>query len=92
VWDDILSIALDNKAARPLVWAAHQRFFLHMILGIKIADCVSIAKAELARGCAVVIGLFSTGEALAGDRGGDGESEELFSALEEILLNLVLNR
>lgn len=71
------------------MWGAHQRFFLSMILSIKIPDCVSLVKAEVAKGNAVVIGLFSTGEALVGEDKED--SEELFSAPQQILLNLVCN-
>lgn len=87
VWDDILAIAVTNKSANKLVWAAHQRFFLSMILAIKIPDCVKLVKKEIERGNAVVIGLFSTGEALVGEEKED--SEELFSAPQQILLNLV---
>lgn len=74
-----------------MIWAAHQRFFLQMILAIKVADAVSIVRTELARGCACVIGLFSTGEAQIGEeKGGEAsEGEELFSAPQQILLDLV---
>ena len=88
VWDSILDAGLTVRENRSQIWAAHQRFFLHMILSIKVADAVSVVRTELARGCAVVIGLFSTGEALVSE---DKEStdEEIFSAPQQIMLNLV---
>ena len=92
VWDAILEVGLTARDTRSLIWAAHQRFFLHMILAIKVADAVSVVRTELARGCAVVIGLFSTGEALVGEEKDSSDGDELFSAPQQILLNLVSHR
>lgn len=61
-----------------------------MILATKIKDCVTLVKSEVASGRAVVIGLFSTGEALVGEKEEkEEEADELFSAPQQILLNLV---
>ena len=92
VWDAILEVGLVARDTRSLIWAAHQRFFLHMILAIKVSDAVSVVRTELARGCAVVIGLFSTGEALVGEEKDSSDGDELFSAPQQILLNLVSHR
>jgi hypothetical protein len=48
--------------------SSHQRFFLQLLLAFKVVDCVSIALEALASDCAVVIGLFSTGESHVDDR------------------------
>lgn len=84
-----MEVGLQSKDAGKLIWAAHQRFFLHMILAIKVPDAVSVVRTELARGCAVVIGLFSTGEALVGEDRESSDGEDLFSAPQQIMLNLV---
>jgi hypothetical protein len=91
VWDSILEVGLAVREYRSLIWAAHQRFFLHMILAIKVSDAVSVVRTELSRGCACVIGLFSTGEALQDDKE-SSDGEELFSAPQQIMLNLVCAR
>jgi hypothetical protein len=51
-----------------LAISSHQRFFLQLLLAFKVVDCVSIALEALASDCAVVIGLFSTGESHVDDR------------------------
>eukprot|EP00898_Chlorokybus_atmophyticus_P008365 jgi/Chlat1/852/Chrsp104S01188 len=46
-----------------LFWASHQRFFRQLCVAVKVETVVRIAKAALANGEAVVIGLQTTGEA-----------------------------
>jgi hypothetical protein len=48
-------------------WAAHQRFFRSMCVSLKLPSAVREARAALAAGHCVVIGLQSTGEAAAAD-------------------------
>ncbi|KNC85025.1 hypothetical protein SARC_02779 [Sphaeroforma arctica JP610] len=43
-------------------WACHQRFFLQLCVSLKVGRIVELAKAALARGDCVVIGLQKTGE------------------------------
>lgn len=51
---------------KAIVWAAHQQFFLQLILCLKVEYCSHLAKEALQDGKAVVIGMFSTGEAAMG--------------------------
>lgn len=44
-------------------WSAHQRFFKELCICAKLPDVVSKAQKYLEEGCAIVIGLQSTGEA-----------------------------
>jgi pSer/pThr/pTyr-binding forkhead associated (FHA) protein len=62
-------ISLTRKEARSLTmvmgtfWGTHQRFFNQLCLGAKVPAVVRLARAALAEGQCVVIGLQSTGEA-----------------------------
>ncbi len=44
------------------IHASHQRFFLHLILHLKVKKCIELSLNALQNGKSVVIGLFSTGE------------------------------
>jgi len=53
-------------APKPLwraYWSAHQRFFKELCICAKLPDVVDKAQQYLEEGCAIVIGLQSTGEA-----------------------------
>ena len=54
-----------NKDPWRVFWSAQQRFFKLMCVSMKVPAVVAEAKAAIADGCAVVIGLQSTGEAAA---------------------------
>ena len=62
---------------RGVFWGAHQRFFKSLIMGFKVPELVRLARAALARGDCVVIGLQSTGEATrrARPRGAEKKSD-----------------
>ena len=51
-----------KKPMRPF-WGAHQRFFRGLCVALKSDAAIATAKSALAKGCSVVIGLQSTGEA-----------------------------
>ncbi|KAK2077490.1 hypothetical protein QBZ16_004335 [Prototheca wickerhamii] len=84
---------LDGEAAVPWrgFWAAHQRFFRHMCMSAKVPTVVRLARAALAAGKCVVIGLQSTGEARTTDAiAGRGEElEDFVSGPRELITRLV---
>lgn len=51
-----------KKTLWPSYWAAHQKFFHYLCIGIKVPIVIKLAKKALADGKCVVIGLQSTGE------------------------------
>jgi hypothetical protein len=51
------------ERAGSIFWGANQRFFQQICMSAKVQHVVNLAKAAIEDGCAVVIGLQSTGEA-----------------------------
>jgi len=66
---------------------SHQRFFLQLVLACKVEDCTALAKQALSESCAVVIGLFSTGESHLDNS--IRELEDIISAPRAILEALI---
>ena len=63
---DVKHYRLKKQTARGRYWGCHQRFFKSLCMGLKVPTLVAVAKKALADGHCVVIGLQSTGEAMAG--------------------------
>ena len=77
---------LEDVAARPVMWAYHQRFFSSLCMSAKVGAAVSIAKAALAAGKCVVIGLQSTGESVAdAESAAKVDDDELVSTSDGIV-------
>ena len=55
--------AKERQSLTNLYWASHQRFFIQLVLGMKVPSVVKLAKQSLEAGKCVVIGMQSTGEA-----------------------------
>ena len=70
-------------------WGTHQRFFRALCMAIKVPRVSQVAKAALAEGKCVVIGLQSTGEARLSDAVKNGEDLEDYSGLGEVLRTLI---
>lgn len=60
LWYDMLK--LSDKKLKMMYWGAHQRFFMHYILTLKIKKCIEIVQDALLNNNCAIIGLFSTGE------------------------------
>lgn len=101
-WQDLVTDFLNAHAeagpvkgkrtnAKALLWGAHQRFFLQMCLAVKVQDCVKLVKEALDKDCAVVIGLFSTGESVMDHQAGD-EVDDIDSAPSLLLKRLLEER
>ena len=74
-WATLPEVRQEPDAARgdarllhlaQVYWGCHQRFFKQLIVSMKVDLVVAEAKAALAQGFAVVIGLQQTGEVWAG--------------------------
>ncbi|KAJ1458677.1 P-loop containing NTP hydrolase pore-1-domain-containing protein [Pelagophyceae sp. CCMP2097] len=68
LWLSILEIVVELKALNSVhkyrmlhFWAVHQTFFMQLILTFKVRTTAAEIRCALARGCAVVVGLQSTG-------------------------------
>ena len=53
----------ERQSLNNLYWGSHQRFFIQLVLGLKVPSVVKLAQESLAAGKCVVIGMQSTGEA-----------------------------
>lgn len=85
IFDDIQTLAKHDAAKlSKKIGAFHQRFFLHLILHLKVKKCVEIARESLENDKSVVIGLFSTGEN-ALKRCKDDE----FSTLKDMMVQMI---
>ena len=57
-----------GKLALSMLWANHQRFFLQLMVALKVKECVRLAREAISDSKCVVIGLFNTGESALDDQ------------------------
>jgi C-terminal domain on Strawberry notch homologue/P-loop containing NTP hydrolase pore-1/BRCT domain, a BRCA1 C-terminus domain len=79
LWEYIIANFPPARPAKRYLWGAHQRFFLQLLLSLKVRHCVEECKAALATDHSVVISLISTGGtylAKAAAGGGDDDDDE----------------
>jgi hypothetical protein len=95
LWDDLKlrceQVPLQGVEWR-VFWAAHQRCFKYLCIGIKIEECIRLAKEAVANNMAVVIGLQTTGEAQTEAhiaRNGSG-LKDFVSPAKEVILGLAV--
>ncbi|KAK9814268.1 hypothetical protein WJX72_003136 [[Myrmecia] bisecta] len=98
LWQDLrreISSALDktgstNREVWKPFWSAAQRFFKLLCISLKIPRVVQQAQHALAEGCAVVIGLQTTGEAAADSMGLEpGQVCGFVSTTKEMVMRFV---
>ncbi|WIA22798.1 hypothetical protein OEZ86_009751 [Tetradesmus obliquus] len=81
---------IDKRDVWKTYWAAQQRFFKLLCVGLKLDTVIAEAKAALASGMCVVIGLQSTGEAAADAMGLEpGPLPGFVSPCKEMLLRFI---
>uniref|UniRef100_A0A383VKE6 UBA domain-containing protein n=1 Tax=Tetradesmus obliquus TaxID=3088 RepID=A0A383VKE6_TETOB len=81
---------VDKRDVWKTYWAAQQRFFKLLCVGLKLDTVIAEAKAALASGMCVVIGLQSTGEAAADAMGLEpGPLPGFVSPCKEMLLRFI---
>eukprot|EP00878_Enallax_costatus_P032695 GHUV01035950.1.p1 GENE.GHUV01035950.1~~GHUV01035950.1.p1 ORF type:complete len:643 (+),score=180.98 GHUV01035950.1:954-2882(+) len=79
-----------NRDVWKMFWAAQQRFFKLLCIGLKLDTVIAEAKAALASGMCVVIGLQSTGEAAADAMGLEpGPLPGFVSPCKELLVRFI---
>ena len=79
-----------KKLAISILWSSHQRFFLQLMIALKVDMAVEMAMEAIKNGKAVVIGLFSTGESALDSRlEKELDHENLLSAPLESALAMV---
>eukprot|EP00775_Hariotina_reticulata_P007699 gene7699-7898_t len=83
--------ASNNNGVWKLFWAAQQRFFKLLCIGLKLNTVIAEARAGLASGMCVVIGLQSTGEAAADaiNLNPDSDVHGFVSPCRELLLHFI---
>jgi hypothetical protein len=74
---DTEEATLRGKSRWRYFWGQHQRFFMSLCAAMKVPSVVGVARAALAEGKCVVIGLQSTGEASTKQVMEDADSDEL---------------
>lgn len=86
--------AKQRQSLTNLYWSSHQRFFIQLVLGMKVSSLVKLAKDSLDAGKCVLIGMQSTGEAVMSawleNHANAGVSKTLPSLARSIVNDLLL--
>ena len=83
---------LEDVAARPIMWACHQRFFASLCMSAKIDATISLARAALASGKCVVIGLQSTGESVSNAESAANMDDDVLASTSDGIVRSFLQR
>jgi len=85
-------VTTGKKVPSSVLWGAHQRFFLQLCIAVKTRRCIELTREALKNNYAVVIGLFTTGEAVLDETLSKSMTHEELLSAPHLLAETFVNK